>query len=629
MAAGLVAAGCVLGSLPVVADAAARATSWAGWSDAPAWVSPASQIQWYVAAPSVTTRSAGQPVTFTVTPSPSATLDCTTLAVGLARGTRWTTLTPIAATCSPAGATYKVVTDASMVGATASLHGWAAPAGSARSFTFDGRVATGARVSKTVATAQRPADPDNVVTPPAPVPTASPTTTPTMTPKPTAAPTPTAAVGFGVIATAAPASPAPTAAPTSAAPSAAPTSQAPAPVAPVGGAVPSLDLPRVPWEGGASYYAKFADAARGGWTSPDHFPIMLWFGGGVTDSQVKFDKSYGINTYLMSDASTNYKVLEQNGVSYISDKPLNGQPRNSPVWVGEFLDDEIDGRMEPAAGISYLKQRRNAMADHNKFAYANFTGMVISWYSLPAWNAAATQFVNDITDVVSLDAYWFSGPQCSWDNPHGTEYLEPFTKAGCRTPQTYGDNVASLRKRDAEDGKLQPIYNFIENVNVAPDREVLYRMSPSEVKGAAMSSIINEARGLVWFNQSFGGECSTGNAVRAVQNNPGYACRNLVDAMGEVNREIQGLAPVLNTQSYKWDFGPDVETMLKVHDGSAYVFAMTTADSPLGQRTFKLPPQLQGRPIQVVNENRTIAASGGQFTDSFAQRGSYHIYKIG
>ena len=41
----------------------------------------------------------------------------------------------------------------------------------------------------------------------------------------------------------------------------------------------------------------------------------------------------------------------------------------------------------------------------------------------------------------------------------------------------------------------------------------------------------------------------------------------------ESNARITSLAAVINTQSYAWDFGPGVDTMLKAKGGSAYVFA--------------------------------------------------------
>ncbi|GAA1393401.1 hypothetical protein [Luteococcus peritonei] len=429
--------------------------------------------------------------------------------------------------------------------------------------------------------------------------------------------------------------PAPTEPPATTAPSAQPTPEVPAPGGPgtgqpaPGGQVTSLSLPRIPWEGGAGYYAKFPDAVRGGWNDPKHFPISVWWGGGSTDAELQADKKMGINTYIVTNDQMDAKLFSRNKMSYIG-HGTRTMDRDDPAWVGDYLDDEVDGRFSATEGLALMRKLTSKLPDHDKIRYANYTGMVISWHGgNRAWDAAARSYANDFTDTTSLDTYWFSSNQCDWANPNGHAYATPFSKASCRTGQNYGRSVKSLRWRDAQDGKLTPVWNFIENVDVTVDGTSHYALKPADVKAAAMSSIINEARGLVWFNQSFGGKCSTGNALRAGQQ-AGYACRDTVQAMSEVNTLIQSLAPVLNTQSYEWDFGKDLETMLKVHDGSAYVFAMSTDDAAAGRRSFTLHAELKGRTIEVVGEQRTITPQAdGSFVDSFVSINDYHVYKIG
>jgi hypothetical protein len=98
-----------------------------------------------------------------------------------------------------------------------------------------------------------------------------------------------------------------------------------------------------------------------------------------------------------------------------------------------------------------------------------------------------------------------------------------------------------------------------------------------------------------------------------------------------VDQRIKTLAPVLNTQSYQYTFGSDLDTMLKAYQGSAYIFAMISgaAASEPGQRTFTLPPALAGATsVEVLNENRTIPVVDGHFTDNFPYEYTYHIYKV-
>lgn len=430
----------------------------------------------------------------------------------------------------------------------------------------------------------------------------------------------------------APAAPAPAPAP---APTAAPKPTATPTQAPVAGAanggtgtIAQLDLPRVPWEGGSSYYNRFPDAAAGGWANPNHFPIGVWWGGYSSDQDVLNDKKLGINTYVQLNHVADYKMLTKHGMSLIGNQ-LDNQPRHDPGWVGDYLDDEVDGRFNAATGQGILADHVSKIPDHSKFRYANFTGMVISWYrGFPEWDANSNKYVRDYTDVLSLDSYWYSSDACDWENPNGSGWAFPFTKANCRTGQNYGRNVEGMRWRLAQAGSTQPVMNFIEVVEAAENGYTNHPLTTDEVKGAAMSSIIHEARGLIWFNQAFHGKCASGNAVRSYYN-PSYPCRDTVGAMGEVNNLLQSLAPVLNSQSYQWSFGKDIDAMLKVHDGSAYIFAMGDDLHPTGKRVFTLPKPLQGHKVEVIGENRTITPNAdGTFTDSFENVNKYHVYKI-
>ncbi len=86
---------------------------------------------------------------------------------------------------------------------------------------------------------------------------------------------------------------------------------------------------------------------------------------------------------------------------------------------------------------------------------------------------------------------------------------------------------------------------------------------------------------------------------------------------------------MLNTQSYVWDFGADTDTMLKVHQGSAYIFAGIGLSQSPGVKTFTVPPGLPASgTVEVIGENRTIPYSNGRFTDSFGAEFTHHKYRI-
>ncbi len=421
--------------------------------------------------------------------------------------------------------------------------------------------------------------------------------------------------------------PTPDSAPTTQAPTSTPTTQAPTskpPVEPSSGT--ALNLPRIPWEGGAAYYEKFPHTAAAGWTDPSHFPVMIWWDNAESDEQIQWDKAHGINTYVIVNPQMDYRALERNNMHYIGGA-LPNMPRDARIWVGDFLDDEVDGRSANAAeGFATMQWLNDALPDHNKIRFPNYTGMVIQIW-MP--DADASRYVNDFSDVVSIDTYPYTTPFCDWKHPDGgwsseNYYLNPLPHDTCRTAHSYGVLTDALRTVDARDGKLQPTFQFTEAVHGAVEYPA--KLTPTQVKGMAMQTLIHEARGLMWFNQAFFGECITGNAIQAARANANWPCANLIEAMGDVNNQVQRLAPVLNTQSYEWNAGSGIDSMLKTYDGYAYLFVGT--DGRAGTKTIQLPSDVRGTTAEVVDEGRSVAIANNQFSDDFADEATYHIYKI-
>ncbi|WP_377973766.1 hypothetical protein [Arthrobacter ulcerisalmonis] len=383
-----------------------------------------------------------------------------------------------------------------------------------------------------------------------------------------------------------------------------------------------LNLPRIPWEGGPDYWKQFPNAKE--WTDPSFFPIGIWFNGFSNNAEVQWDKDHGINTYAGMWEGTDFSLFEDNDVYWLGNKLNSTFKDDSPNWPGVLLDDEVDGRFTPSEGIKHLESLKSELVTgQGKFAYANFTQLVIgSDMSI----ADQERYVN-LTDAVSVDMYWYTIPFCDWTPYRGTLYADPVDQATCRTASSYGKAVNGMTIRDAADGKLQPRWMFLENLNGLSGQAHVGYIQPGQVKGAAMSSVINEARGLFWFNQSFTGDCQTDGALRLAQvQGTSFCGYPQMQAMGEVNNLIQSLAPVLNTQSYEWTFGQRLDTMLKVSKDSAYIFAMT--DGTTGARTFTLPAGIKGTKIDVVGENRSLTVTNGSFSDNFANEYTYHVYKI-
>jgi hypothetical protein len=387
-----------------------------------------------------------------------------------------------------------------------------------------------------------------------------------------------------------------------------------------------LDLPRIPWEGGPDYWKQFPIADAAGWDDPGFFPILAWFNGISSDEEVQYDKSLGINTYSGMWEGTPYDLFERNDVYWVGGQLNETFTSESTNWVGHFLDDEVDGRFPPEEGRAHLQKIVDSFAGDGRFDYANYTQMVISTDLAPH---DAEAFVNDYTDVVSVDMYWYTIPYCSL-TPYRDTYLAPVKKANCRTASSYGKTMDSLRMRDATDGTLQPLWQWVENVNGGPgEGPFTANVTEGQLTGAVMSSLISEARGIAYFNQSHSGPCQSGAVFRESQAHQDFCGAEQVAAAKNVNAQIKELAPVLNSQSYEYSFGRGLDTMLKTYQGDAYVFAMVDGESQPGDRTFRLPPGVTGKTVEVLFEDRSIVVDPARtFTDDFEKEYSYHIYRI-
>ncbi|MCX5041702.1 hypothetical protein OG921_00670 [Aldersonia sp. NBC_00410] len=390
-----------------------------------------------------------------------------------------------------------------------------------------------------------------------------------------------------------------------------------------------LDLPRVPWEGGPDFYRQFPRAQD--WTNPNFFPIGIWFDGFSSPEEVKWDWDHGITFYDGGEwEGTDFGLLAANGdhgsMYWVGDRVNASNDEHPNLWPGWLIDDEPDGTHgeDYHAGYDYLTQRVATSPDAaGRFHWVNYTQQVMGPY-MPV--ADQEKFVNDYGDINSIDQYWYTIPVCDGKGSNGYEgndFAMPIPQQTCRSASSYGKTLDALRLRDAADGEQHMHWQIIENLNGMMGDHVRY-ITPAELKGAAINSLIHEARGISWFNQSYTGDCHATNVIRSAQTNENWCGDTQIEAMGEVNSQIKALAPMLNTQSYQWTFGDRLDTMLKVKDGTAYIFAMT--DGSTGERTFTLPAGLTG---DITDESgRTLAAADGRFSDTFETESEYHIYRI-
>ncbi|WP_204012994.1 hypothetical protein [Sphaerimonospora thailandensis] len=393
-----------------------------------------------------------------------------------------------------------------------------------------------------------------------------------------------------------------------------------------------LRLPRIAWEGGPAYYEKFRVAKDAGWGKSSFFPIGVWFESVGTDEDVVTDKAAGINTYVELTENSDMNLVRAHGLYALTSKPLKGVGSESVgwlitdeadmwggpgdgVWTGRFPGEgEICDPQDARCGYTAMRTLKDRLPKGDgRFFYANYGKGVQVW----ATTQEAAKFVNSYTDVASADMYWYTDIGICSESQHFLKWKP----TECPLAADYGYVVDRMRQLDALDGRRQPIYAFVELGWPGTNGKRL--IEPQEAAGAVMNSLIHEARGIVYFNHSFGGPCPTQHLLRE----DCYA--EMRSAVTEVNRRIAQLAPVLNTQSYRHTFAPGLDTMLKLHNGSCYVFSMVKRGAATGRHTLALPPELaSAKEVEVLFENRKLPVRNGRVTDAFDAESTYHIYKI-
>lgn len=396
-------------------------------------------------------------------------------------------------------------------------------------------------------------------------------------------------------------------------------------------------LARIPWEGGPAYWAQFSKTAAVGWTNPSFFPMMSFSNSFSSDEEIQWDYGHGINVYHGLNPWSDYSLLLNHDMYYVgapyADVYSNVMmPSSFNRWVGHNTPDEIDGTSATGQdAINTVTSETNGYRALNdgRFIASNYTQLV----TRTDWAPYGSQLINHSgVDGVSIDMYWYTIPDSSYvAASYGNAYVSDVGYLpNPRRAASYGAMVRGLRQIDAGDGVRKPIWMFVECLSGSPGEQFVRYIDPSELKGAVMSSVIAEARGIMWFNNVASEGYAVGNVLRQAQvQGSGFAGHTQVVAMGEICAFVKNLAPIINTQSYVWDFGAACDTMLKAQGGFAYVFAMIDQASNPGSRTFTLPAGITGSSVEVVGESRTLTVNGSrQFTDTFSYEYTYHVYKI-
>jgi hypothetical protein len=386
-----------------------------------------------------------------------------------------------------------------------------------------------------------------------------------------------------------------------------------------------------PVDGGPDYYSRFAPSLP---DDEDFFPIGVWHEGVLDPDHVRADLAAGLNTYVELTEDSDLRLVRAAGMSAIL-----GHPRGGDETVGWLVGDEVDmwggpgsgawtgnypgqGEIcvdpEERCGFSVLERSVAELPRDTRLRYANYGKGVTFWWD----DATAGRFVNEFQDVVSADNYWFTD-----------EYICGPTEGGvllgsdvrlrpeeCHLAANYGRTVDRVRSLVQPPGS-RPVWAFVELGHPFPEDD-WPTITPAQVRAAVWSSLIHGARGIVYFNHSFGGPCESQHVLRE----PCYA--DVRAAAVRLDRQLARLAPVLNAPFADGvtTVAGAVDTMTKFSDGRLYVVAGSTQPGPQ-RATFRLSC-IDDATVTVVDEDRSLALRSGTFTDAFTDGNAVHVYRI-
>jgi len=362
---------------------------------------------------------------------------------------------------------------------------------------------------------------------------------------------------------------------------------------------------------------------------PDYFPVGVWLPTVVDPDQVALDRSLGLNLYvgLAHEDAADLDAVEAGGMHLLVQvDEWEGDPRaDHPAVDGWLVDDEADLTYGPGwdpwsgtpgwntcvpvqdeggqCGYTVMQQLAGRVPE-GALRYANYGVGLLRFET----DAEAAVFVNQgFQDVVSADDYGFTRPDAG---------------PADRTGASYGRTVARLRDLDGLDGWRQPVWAVVETGHPFTEASAPTITAP-QVRSAVWHSLIAGARGIVYFDHSFGGSCPTSSALRE------RCDPDLAPTVRALDAQIAELAPVLNApfaDGYVTADGPVAVTAKQGPDGGWYVLAAADAAEVDGAEvTFRVAA---GSTVEVVGEGRDLAVRDGRFVDTFADGDAVHVYRV-
>lgn len=373
----------------------------------------------------------------------------------------------------------------------------------------------------------------------------------------------------------------------------------------------TLPLPLLAWEGGASYYAQFTLALQSGWTDPNFFPIGVFLSP-TQDPYPAKHKTAGVNFYLAAEHTLPLSNVTANGISVMPqmEEWTTAEVGSNVLAVSWFVSDEPDMNSDLAT-VQSLVATANGRND-GRFTSLNIGNGV----DLTFWSPTTVDDMVRAVNLSSVDQYCYTSPGVR-GNVTSSPNWPP--GANAQSSAAYGWLAGEMRKF-LVGGPLKPVMVAVETARPLLGDAVPGTITIPQIEGAVWAAIRNEARGIVFFQHN---------------NDPAIPFYSLADSptinagVANITAKIKTLAPVLNSQTYIYNFANGTNTMLKAQGGFAYIFAGIGLLQSSGSKTFTVPSGIAvNGTVVVVGESRNLTITNGSFTDTFAAESSEHVYKI-
>jgi hypothetical protein len=355
-------------------------------------------------------------------------------------------------------------------------------------------------------------------------------------------------------------------------------------------------------------------------SEPEHFPIAVWL---QSPKNAARYKAAGINLYVglwQGPTEAQLAALKAANMPVICDQNVVGLAhRDDPTIVGWMHGDEPDNAQPITDPVTGKKgygpciPPARIVADYEKMRATDPTRPVLlnlgqgvandEWKGRGA-GAKLSDYETYVKggDIVSFDVY----PVAGIDKPDGENYLWYVAKG-----------VERLRNWT---GGKKRVWSCIECTQIGSTRKA----TPAQVRSEVWMALIHGASGLIYFVHQFAPKFNEWALLDDAE---------MLAAVTAINRQIRGLAPVLNSPTVEngvtvaaSDRDTPIAATVRKHGGATYVFTVGMRNRPT-RGTFTVRGLPDRARAEVLGEGRSLTLTAGRFEDDFTPYAVY-LYRI-